>query len=489
MENNEVNEVREKSISISVLFKYLWKNIILFAAVFVGVFVIGVVYSFAVVKPTYKSTATFAVTVRNDNGKPDYVNSFRLVETAADLVTQDVVLNYVVEQLKAEKDYTISKGGLRGITSVSYAEMNYLIAVTVQHPDREMSQILANSLVVGLQRVTSTEPALKLFFENAITQTSEADLGVYASPNRMMSVLVSGVAGVAIACVVVAIKVLASKKFKSRQEIEERLSSKVLGYFPNNKEKEKQIKADKGVKTIQKVELVESSIKNYELYNALLNNIRYSNIENPAKVIMFTSSSQNEMKSTIVSNLAACIAYNGQKVAIIDLDMRKPSIHKAFKISKGNGIVELFNGECKFEDVIHHTSQGVDIITAGKKILNPMVIIGHKSLPELIKKLKGMYDYVLVDTAPVLACADTIAIAPLCDGVVFNVAMLDAQKKLAEEAVYALRMGRANIIGLNVTKGTESKQDSAYYSRYYYNNYYYGTPETVSEAAAAEESE
>ena len=482
-------EQEEKSIKISTLFKYLWRNIILFAAVAIGVLVIGLVYSFAIVKPTYKSEATFVVAVKvngdADSNSVDYVNSFRIIETVANLVTEDIVLKPVADE------YGLSKGQLSGMTKVSYGEMNFLISVTVENTDKELTQKLANSVVVKLIDVCDTTPALK-FLKGTVAQTSEADIGTYASPNKMMCVLVSLVAGLAVGCVAVAVKVLCTPKFKNRNEVEGRLFAKVLGYFPNDKKKEKQLKAKKGGKK-DKVELVDGSVRGYELYNALLNNIRYVDIQNPVRSIMLTSSVADEMKSTITCNLANCIAFNGQKVVIIDLDLRRPSICKAYKVSNENGLVELFNGECTLEDVIKHTSYGVDIIPAGKKVINPMAVIGHGSLPELIEKLKGMYDYVLIDTAPVMACADTVAVAPLCDGVLFNVAMLDVKKRVAADAIDALRMGGANVIGINVTKGTESMSDSSYYAHYYYDHYYYGdhtpkTTEEVAEAATADES-
>ncbi|MGN0811921.1 MAG: polysaccharide biosynthesis tyrosine autokinase [Candidatus Coproplasma sp.] len=475
-------EEEEKSISIGALFKYLWKNIILFAAVFVGVLVIGLVYSFAIIKPTYKSSATFVVAVKTESDNPennniDYVNSFRLIETVASLVTEDVVLKPVAEE------YNIIKKDLKEMVSVKYGDMNYLVSLSVENHDKVLSKNLANSLVTRLIDVTTTTTGLE-FLKGTITQTSEAEEGEYAKPSKMMCVLVSGVAALCIACVVVAIKELCSTKFRTRKEIESRLSAKVMGYFPENMMDDRKDK-EKNKKNTSKAKLLKRDLKTFEPYNALLSNIKYSNLESPNKVIMFTSSHEDEWKSTSVCNLASCIAYNGQKVAIIDLDMRKPVINKVFGVSGDNGIADLFAGTCEFDDIIKHSDSGVDVITAGKNIINPMAIIGHKALPELLSKLKGMYDYVIVDTAPVLPCADAIAIAPLCDGVIFTAAMKDVHKKEAEAAVASLRAGGANIIGINVTKGTESKVDGGY--NYY--NYYgkeYGSPELLAEAAVTD---
>lgn len=463
MENN--NE--EKVISIGDLFKYLWKNIILFIAVLVGVFAVGLVYSFAFIKPEYKSSATFVTSVKQGSGSSsenvDYVNSFRIIQTVASLVTEDIVVNPVAEK------YGISKSSLSKMIMVNYEEMNFLISVDVQCQDNVLSKNVANSLVEQLIEVTHTVPGLE-FLDGTVTQTSFAEEGVYASPNKVMCVLISFVAGAVVACGVVAVKELLSTKFRNRKEIESRLSARVLGYFPVDKELIEYDKKHKG--RFAKAKLVEFNVKNFESYNSLLGNIKYSDLENPNKVIMVTSSIANEMKSSIACNLAACAAYNGQKVVIVDLDMRKPVVHKVFNVSGEIGLVEYIGGECNQNEVIKHTECGVDVITVGKRILNPMAIIGNKKLQQLLTDLKNEYDLVIVDTAPVLACSDSLSIAPLCDGVLLIVAMADVRKKEAEESMARLRNSGAKIIGVNVTKGNESKVDGGYYgNEYYYKEY------------------
>ncbi|MGN0817848.1 MAG: polysaccharide biosynthesis tyrosine autokinase [Candidatus Coproplasma sp.] len=484
MDNNNNDE---KVINIGDLFRYLWKNIILFSAVFVGVLVVGLVYSFAIIKPEYKSSATFVVAVREEssgsssNQNIDYVNSFRIIETVASLVKEDIVLGSVAEE------YGVSKSSLSGMVTVTYADMNYLVSVSVKNHDKVKAMNIANSLVAQLISVTENVQGLN-FLEGTVTQTSKAEEGVYASPNKMMCILVSFVAGVCVACAVVAIKDVASTKFRNRKEVESRLNAKVLGYFPIDKKYDKNGKKKSG-RSVEKAVLLKRDLKHYEPYTFLFVNIKYSDLENPNKAIMVTSSHEDEMKSTIACNLAACIAYNGQKVVIVDLDMRKPVVHKVFNVSGETGLVDLFDGACELKDIVKHTEYGVDVITSGKKIINPMAIIRHKSLSELINKLKREYDYVIIDTAPVLACSDAASIAPLCDGVLFNVAMSDVRKKEAETAISALKTAGAKIIGINVTKGTESKVDGGYYGGYgYYYANGYTTPEVVDEAAAADES-
>lgn len=469
-------EQEEKTIKLSTLFKYLWKNIILFAAVVVGVLVIGCVYSFAIAKPVYKSSATVELQITGSNDKTDYVNTFRITETVATLVKQDSVLGAVAEENQVDKNQ------LSKLVSISYAELNYYLTISVKGSNPQQTEKLTNALVLKLVEVAPNSAAQC----NVIPSTA-AEEGVDVSSSKLTTVIISGVLGLALGCVVVAIKVLATKKYIGREQIEERLSTKVLGYFPIDKEKKKQNKANNVVN--EEVELLACNVKNYEPYNALLNNLKYHYVEKSERAIMFASSAENELKNTIICNLANCIAYNGQKVVLLDLDMRNPAVHKVYNLSQEMGVVDYLNGDCAFDDVIKHTDAGVDVITAGKNIINPMAVISSKSLPVFIQKLKDKYEFVLINSSPVLSCADAVALAPICDGVLFNIAMADVHKKMAENAVESLKMGGANIIGINVTKGTEDKFDGKYYDgNPVYTKAYSVKSEVIAEAAAADDS-
>ncbi len=438
-------------ITLGDLVNAVWKNVILVGIITLVTTIIGIAFTFGVVKEKYTSTSTVVVAINVNTSygdNYDYVNSLRIVSTVGELVKQDIVLD------KAADACDVSTGTLRGMVSVSYSEKSLLVNISVTSTDNTKTKEYANAITDALIEVSNSENYK--FINGAISQTTPAKDGAYTSPNKKLYIIVSFILGGILSCVVVFVKEFMSSKFKNKKDVENLLDEEIISVFDDNKE----------FKNNNSYSLVEANISNYEAYNRLLNNIKYSNLENPYKVVMITSTVSDELKSTTLANLATCMVNNGKRVAIIDLDTRKPVIHKFFKVSKEAGLVEYIEGSISKEELIKKTDSGVDVITAGKKIINPAVIIDSKALATLIKELKEEYDYVLVDTPPVLICSEAQTISKLCDGVIYNVAMNQTKKNDVKEAIKTLKFANAKVIGVNLTKyPSKNKSDYYYYSK------------------------
>ena len=473
----------EKSINLGELFQTLWKNKILIAIITVAVFLVGVIYTLAIARPQYRSSAMVlvAVTQQGSSGSGgdnvDYTNSLKVVNTVARLVREDVVLEPVAKKNK------LSTGSLSGMVSVSSDEKSFIIIISVECGDSELSMVLANDLAEQLCETMEQDGFVDL--RAKLTQTSTAKLGTYSSPNKTLYLFIFLIGGLAAGCVVVFILEFCSTKFRHKKDVELVTGRKVLGYFLDDKLLEDK-KGEKDPSVSRRhAELLPASLRNYEPYNKLFTNIRYANVDHPYKVIMFTSSQERELKTTIISNFACALAYNAQRVLLIDLDLRKAAVHKTFRISRDRGIVDYVAGTVAKEEIIKHTAQNVDVITAGKSVLNPLAIIESLRLQQLFEEYKQAYDYILIDTPPLLACSDACAISKLCDGVVFNISMRDTTKKRAVQALSTLDAVKANVIGVNVTKAALDKRDNdSYY--YYYSNRGYYSKDMKQQAEAAE---
>ena len=131
--------------------------------------------------------------------------------------------------------------------------------------------------------------------------------------------------------------------------------------------------------------------------------------------------------------------------------------------------MEYIEGSLKKDDIIKKSEYNVDVITVGKHLLNPIAVIESSKLVDLISDLKKDYDYIIVDTPPLLACSDGVIISKLVDGVIYNVAMDSTKKKDVVEGISLLKNVDSKIIGINVTKAIVDKKDSNYY---YYNSAY-----------------
>ena len=472
---------KEKSITLGDIFRVLWKNIILLCAITVAVTVIGIIYTFAIAKPTYTSSSSVIVAVPQGSGV-NSSESIRITVTVADTIKENAILKPVVDKYNEDiKDAdqnglmtipgsteTITIKGrtlmnyetLKNMVSISQTTNSFKITITVSSHNKELAQYFAAAIqeqVIEEAVATKADGSTGVFFflEDSISASSKAELGQYAKPNKKLYLIVAFLGGLVLACIVIFIKEFMSTKVKTKEEAELLLDEKVIGFFPN-----------KDKKNIGETGLIEVNVRNMEPYNKLLSNIKYSNVEDPIKVIEITSTVPDELKSTTSANLALCIANNNQKVLIIDCDIRKAVQHRNFGVEKENGIVEYSVGEKEINDIIKHSSCGVDVITSGKDVINPVAILESSRVKNLIKELREVYDYIIVDAPPSLACSDPQIISTFADGVIYTVALNQAKKKDIIDSLSNLKNVDANVIGLSITKAETSKKDSYYY---YYN--------------------
>lgn len=208
---------------------------------------------------------------------------------------------------------------------------------------------------------------------------------------------------------------------------------------------------------------------NNEDYNRLKDNLLYLNADGKAKVIQIESSVMSEGKTTTISNLAVSLGMTNKKVLVVDLDFRRPKVHRVFSLSKDNGIAEYFLDNLKKEELIKKTEyKNVDVITRGAQVYNSSLLLVSDKFKELIKELREEYDFVLLDCAPVLQISDYIHISKVSDGVLFLVAYASTTRAQVSEAVKELKKNGANILGTVFTMYDKKNDKDLYYkSRYY----------------------
>ena len=190
-----------------------------------------------------------------------------------------------------------------------------------------------------------------------------------------------------------------------------------------------------------------------ESFQKVLINLDYVNIDGNYKVIQFTSTLAAEGKTTFISNMAYLMSQRGKKVCLIDLDLRKPKINRIFKVPNDNGLTDYLSGKIAFDQLIQHDKElGFDYIVSGEKTTAVINVLEAKKLEDLIAKLRETYDYVLLDTPPIIAVSDALYIAKHTDGVIFIVSHNHAKKSMVKEAISNLRRNNVDIIGTILTQ-------------------------------------
>ena len=199
-----------------------------------------------------------------------------------------------------------------------------------------------------------------------------------------------------------------------------------------------------------------------EAYRSLRSNIEYSSFDDEYRVIVVTSSVPGEGKSTTSGNLAIALAQSGNSVLLVDCDMRKPSIHKKFKISNAAGTAELLLRKKLFEEVANKYNENLTIITAGKIPPNPSEMLASRAMTAFIEEMKKEFKYIILDTPPLQAVTDAQVLSTKADGVLLVVKAGSTKREMVFNSVDLIKKVQGKVIG-TVLNGAENKKNNYYY--------------------------
>jgi capsular exopolysaccharide synthesis family protein len=195
-----------------------------------------------------------------------------------------------------------------------------------------------------------------------------------------------------------------------------------------------------------------------------------------AKLVVFTSAQPLEGKTTTAVNTAVALALGGARVLIIDADMRRPGLHHPLRLRNECGLSQVLGGQARVRDVLQRTiDRNLLAITAGALPPNPSELLASERMQSLMVNLQqGPFDWIIIDTPPVLAVTDAVTLTPRVSGVVFVVGAEMTRRRLAERALETIIQTHPKQIGV-VLNRVDFARNKYYYSRYYgyqHKNYY-----------------
>ena len=211
-----------------------------------------------------------------------------------------------------------------------------------------------------------------------------------------------------------------------------------------------------------------------ENYRTLRTSILFSHVESVPKVICYTSAFPQEGKTATLVNTAVSFAQLNKKVLMIDADMRKPRLHKVFDLSITNGLSSYLTGKISLDETVKETKlKNMFVITSGPHPPNPVELIDTPRMKELLDAVRGRFDFIFIDTPPVLAVVDSAIVSSISDGTVFIVKIGKTTRKAYVNSIRALEQVKANIIGVVYNemkvkgRGYYSAEQHGYLGTYY----------------------
>lgn len=218
-----------------------------------------------------------------------------------------------------------------------------------------------------------------------------------------------------------------------------------------------------------------------EAYRALRTSLLFSRVGNVqpdgtkiGSLFGVTSSAPKEGKSTTISNLAITVAQGGQKVLLIDCDLRRPVLHAVFGYNKEPGTTNYLVGRAIVDDIIRTSPiRNLDIITSGTIPPNPSELIGSERMKEFLAEMQKRYDLILIDTPPVIAVTDAQVVSTFVDGMILVLSSGVTQTELAKRSKDLILKVGGKVIGLVLNNFDIYSTYGSYYKYYRYYNYYY----------------
>ncbi len=203
-----------------------------------------------------------------------------------------------------------------------------------------------------------------------------------------------------------------------------------------------------------------------EAYRVLRANLRFAALDHPLRTVTVVSPEPAEGKSTTAANLAAAMAQTGQRVILVDADLRRPTLHQMFGVSNHIGLTTaLLDTEADFTHHVQPTAlPNLVLLTSGPLPPNPSELLSSGRMSTLLQEMGAQADAVILDSAPVLAVADAAILAHLSDGTLLVIDATRTRRGTAQRAAAQLQRTGAHVLGIVLNRVTRSQSA---YDRYY----------------------
>ena len=403
-------------------------------------------------------------------------------------LSQDRVLSYT-ELLQGETlsqrttnklDLDMTADQLRAKVKATAKLDTVLINVKVLDPSpvraRDIANALSDEFVVMVRELETSGPGAQPDARVVVEQRASVP-GSPVVPKKARNVGLGLLAGLALGLGMAVLRDNLDNTVKSKETLEEITGVGLTGTIPMDKERrnEPAILFEKDNSGIA------------EAFRKLRTNLQFLAVDNPPRVIVVISSAPSEGKSTTAINIALALAEGDKNVVLVDGDMRRPSLHKYLDLVGSVGFSTVLSGGASLSEVLQPTKfPRLTVLTAGPTPPNPSELLGSLAAQKTLDELRSTFDYVVVDSAPLLAVTDGAILATHADGALIMAKFGQTKRDQLAHAVGNLRDVGAKLLGAVFTMIPARGGGSYAYNYYYYGGRYGEDASSVSEASDTE---
>jgi len=414
--------------------------------------------SYAVSKtmtPVYRATTTLLVNQTQTPGViayNDVLASERLTQTYRELVTKRPVLETVLARVGKPKDIET----LRGMLSVGVIRDTQLLRLSAESEDATLAAALANATAqafIDRNKVTDlSQPGTVSVVELATVPTSPV------KPQVPLNVALGLIAGLVVAVGLVLLMEYLDDTVKSEQDVERVAGLTTLGVIARFGRR----------RSGQPVSGYGSRSPAAEAYRAIRTSVQFATMDRPGQVLLVTSPNAGDGKSTTAANLAVAMASAGKRVVLVDGDLRKPTLHRAFNLENRVGLTSaLLSGNGTRSYIQSSGFDNLLVLASGPLPPNPSELLSSPRMRDLMEALRREVDVVVMDSPPALLVTDATLLAALADATILVAEAGHTRSAALRQAVDGLSRATDRLLGVVLNK-TGRRGAAAYHHYYHY---------------------
>lgn len=433
----------------------------------------------ALMTPRYEATTQLYVAVRTSSaeGASDLVQGTTFARQAVvsyvDVVTSAIVLDEVANRLGLDE----AAAQLEKQIHTQTPSDSVLINITASGTDPEKVADLANTTGSVFAETVTTRIEIPDASGNSQVQIITIQPAVVpvtaASPSLPVNLAIGLALGLLVGLAIAILREVTDTRIHSGNDVKDITDAPVLGaitYDPESKRRPLILHTD-------------PRNPRAERFRSLRTNLQFVAPNRGAKVFVVSSAVPGEGKSVTTANLAISLAQAGARVALIDGDLRNPSLANYMGIEGGVGLTDVLIGRAELTDVMQEWGRnGLQVLPAGSIPPNPSELLGSEAMEHLLAEISKDVEYVLIDSSPMLLVTDAAVAAQNADGVLLVVAAGSSRRPQVAGAIEAFDRVGAHLLGVVVTKVPVKGPNASMYGTYAYGNadrVYGGEPELV----------
>ena len=344
----------------------------------------------------------------------------------------------------------------------------YLLKDQAFRANKERTEDLHTEVVARLKEIN----LIRDYGGDSMTVTAIAKIGEKVAPQLLIVLIASLILGTMVgACIAWGIDA-SEKTYRSAAEIRQTLNVPVIGSIPPMDRGEMKVGRElpSFAPSLATVHREGSGVA--ESFRGVRTNLYFSTTAHNQKVIQITSPLPGDGKSTVTANLAASIAKSGKRVLVIDADFRRPTMHKLLALNEQptHGLAAVVTGAAEPADAVYPTQlENLYFLPVVEQPRQPSELLSTPRFQQLLEAVRDKYDFVLIDTPPILAVSDPSIVAAHADGVLLTMRIRNGVQVTSQRAMEILESLEANVIGV-IANGWEAGH-SAGYGAYGYATY------------------